>query len=334
MELLKMRKIAIVLAITALSLSGCKTLDAVPGGLGDLVGTKQVDQAQVQAAFSKASEAYTSAQTAIQNALSQSLKEYDPERVQDANKIWSDLQEEFAELQAKPERALDKASLFSSNTIADEVMEQSQSIIALITSAEKSKNAIVTVLEPIRAHFVVLDSIETQKNFSKRYTQLVDRHNELKTLLIEGEQAKVEEYLPEFSQRLHNLEQDAVEQFYLGAVFSQLKLLANSEKSEVLPSVYTDVKGTAEAAQTFARNNVRDYEEIKGKARLAELQVQRINSLFSEHKLREQSLKNDSVETQLLALETQLFQLTQKAGLGDLRHLSFSEQLNELNKSL
>ncbi|WP_138484633.1 hypothetical protein [Pseudoalteromonas phenolica] len=329
-----MRRTAIVLAITALSLSGCKTLDAVPGGLGDLVGSKQVDQAQVQAAYSKAQEAYTSAQTAMQNASSQSLSDYDPERVQDANKIWSDLQEEFAELQAKPERALDKASLFSSNTVADEVMEQSQNIIALITSAENSKNAIVAVLEPIRAHFLVLDNIETQKNFSKQYTQLVERHDELKALLIEGEQAKVEEYLPEFSQRLHNLEQDAVEQFYLGEVFSKLKSLANSEKSEVLPSVYADVKDTAETAQAFARNNVRDYDGIKDKTRLAELQIQRINSLFSEHKSREQALKSESVEAQLLALETQLFQLTQKAGLGDLRHLSFSDQLNELKKAL
>ncbi|GMM86877.1 hypothetical protein [Pseudoalteromonas sp. MTN2-4] len=329
-----MRKTAIVVAITALSLSGCKTLDAVPGGLGGLVGSKQVDQAQVQAAYSKAQEAYTLAQTAMQTASSQSLIDYDPDRVQDANKVWSDLQDEFAELQAKPERALDKASLFSSNTIADEVMEQSQNIIALITNAENSKNAIVAVLEPIRAHFLVLDNIETQKSFSKQYAQLVERHDELKSLLIEGEQAKVEGYLPEFSQRLHNLEQDAVEQFYLGEVFSQLKSLANSEKSEVLPSVYANVKGTAEAAQIFARNNVRDYDSIKNKTRLAELQIQRINSLFSEHKLRELALKNESVEAQLLALETQLFQLTQKAGLGDLRHLSFLDQLNELKNAL
>lgn len=327
-----MKKTLIALALGTLSLTGCKTLDAVPGGLGDLVGTKEVDQAQVQAVYNKAQEAYLSAKSAIQSIATESLADFDPSRVKAANKIWNDLQEEFAELEAKPERALEKASLFSSNTVADEVMEQSQEITTLIASAQAAKDAIVAVLEPVRAHFAVLDKIEAQKNFPKQYEQLVERHEELKGMLIDGEQAKVEGYLPELNNRLHKLEQDAVEKFYLGEVLSDLKVLANSDKSEVLPAVFVDAKNSAELAQAFARNNVRQYQDIEAKTLLAQLQVKRINRLFEEHIRRKEALKNDSVESQLLALEKQIFQLTQKAGLGDLRHLSFSEQLAELNK--
>jgi hypothetical protein len=332
MELLKMKKTALVLAITTLSLSGCKTLDAVPGGLGDLVGTKQVDQAQVQSVFNKAQEAYLSAKSSIQTIATESLSDFDPEKVKSANKIWNDLQEEFAELQAKPERALDKASLFSSNTVADEIMTQSQEVVALVTAAQNSKNAIVAVLEPVRAHFAVLDKIEAKRNFEKQYVQLEERHEELKGMLIDGEQSKVEGYLPDLNNRLHKLEQDAVEKFYLGDVLADLKVLANSDKSDVLPSVYVDAKNAAELAQAFARNNVRQYQDIEAKTLLAQLQVKRINSLFDEHLRRKEALKDDGVEGQLLGLEKQIYQLTLKAGLGDLRHLSFTEQLDELNK--
>ena len=329
-----MKKTAVVLAIAALTLSGCKTLDAVPGGLGNLVGTKEVDQAQVQAVYNKAQEAYLSAQSSMQIVATESLSDFDPERIKDANKVWSDLQEEFAELQGKPERAIEKASLFSSNTVADEIMEQSQQITTLVSAAQASKNAIVAVLEPVRAHFAVLDKIDAKKNFEKQYAQLVSRHEELKEMLIEGEQTKVEGYLPDLNNRLHKLEQDAVEKFYLGEVLADLKALANSDKSDVLPSVFVDAKNAAELAQAFARNNVRQYQDIEAKTLLAQLQVKRINSLFSEHISRKEALKDDAVEVQLLSLEKQIYQLTQKAGLGDLRHLSFTEQLEQLNKTI
>ena len=156
---------------------------------------------------------------------------------------------------------------------------------------------------------------------------------ELKEMLIEGEQSKVEGYLPDLNNRLHKLEQDAVEKFYLGEVLADLKVLANSDKSDVLPSVFVDAKNAAELAQAFARNNVRQYQDIEAKTLLAQLQVKRINSLFSEHISRKEALKDDTVEVQLLGLEKQIYQLTQKAGLGDLRHLSFTEQLAELNKA-
>lgn len=328
-----MKKTAVVLAIAALTLSGCKTLDAVPGGLGDLVGTKEVDQAQVQAVYNKTQEAYLSAQSSMQIVATESLSDFDPERIKDANKVWNDLQEEFAELQGKPERALEKASLFSSNTVADEIMEQSQQITTLVSAAQASKNAIIAVLEPVRAHFAVLDKVDANKNFEKQYAQLVSRHEELKEMLIDGEQSKVEGYLPDLNNRLHKLEQDAVEKFYLGEVLADLKVLANSDKSDVLPSVFVDAKNATELAQAFARNNVRQYQDIEAKTLLAQLQVKRINSLFSEHISRKEALKDDAVEAQLLSLEKQIFQLTQKAGLGDLRHLSFTEQLAELNKA-
>lgn len=328
-----MRKTTLAIVLTAATLSGCKTLESVQGGLGGLVEAKQVDQAQVQAVFSKAQEAYLEAKSAVQTISTESLAEYDADRVRKANKIWVDLQEEFTELQAKPERALEKASLFSSNTVADEIMAQSQEVTSLVFAAQSAKSAIIAVLEPIRAHFAVLDKIEAKSNFSKQYAQLEERHEELKELLIDGEQAKVEGYLPELNNRLHKLEQDAVEQFYLGTVLSDLRELANSDKAKVLPLVYVDVKNSTELAQAFARNNVRQYQDITAKTLLAELQVKRINSLYIEHIQRKEALDNDSVEKQLLSLEKQIFKLTTKAGLGDLRHLSFSEQLAELNKA-
>ena len=308
-------------------------MDAVPSSLGNLVGNKQVDQAEVQAVFNKTQEAFLGAQEAINTISSESLSEYDTDRVNQANEIWVELQEEFAEVQEKPERALDKASLFSSNTVADEVMAQSQEIVSLVGMAQNSKNAILTVLRPVREHFSVLDKVEAKQNFPKQYSQLVKRHNDLKQLLIEGEQAKVEGYLPELNDQLHNLEQDAVEKFYLGSVLSDLRELANSDKAKLLPVVYLDAKNTIELAQSFSRNNVRQYQDIKAKTLLAKLQVNRINSLYAEHLRRKNAISDDKVEQQLLELEKQILQLTTGAGLGDLRHLSFSKQLTEIRKA-
>ncbi|MCO7189919.1 MULTISPECIES: hypothetical protein [unclassified Pseudoalteromonas] len=321
---------SIALLLTVALLGGCKTLDSV----SNIVSSDSATPEQIQAAYSKAEAAYLEAQRAIALSAEESLVEYDSERTAKANKLWQSLQGDFAELRANPGESLDSASLFSSDTKADEVMASSQEIVSLLAAAHSAKQAIVSVLEPIRSHFAVLDKLETPRHFERRYERVKRRHLELKEMLVAGKRALVEGSLPEFQSQLHALEQDAAEHYFLGKVLGGVKRLASSDKVEVLPTVFQDVKVTTESAREFIRQNVRAYDDIKHTVNLAELQIKRLEQLFSEHLRRKTAVEDKRVEAQLLTLETQLFQMTQKAGLGDLRHLSFSEQLAAINNKL
>ncbi|TMP36254.1 hypothetical protein [Pseudoalteromonas rubra] len=324
----KQSSIALLLVVTLLG--GCKTLDSV----SNIVSGDSATPEQIQAAYSKAEAAYQEAQQAVALAEQEFLIEYDSERTSKANKLWQSLRQDFAELRANPGESLESASLFSSDTKADEVMANSQEIVSLLTAAQSAKQAIVSVLEPVRSHFAVLDKLETQRHFARRYERAQSRHLEFKGMLVAGKRAQVEENLPEFQSQLHALEQDAAEHYFLGKVLEDVKRLASSDKAEVLPTVYQDVKTKTESARGVIRQNVRAYDDIKHTVNLAELQIKRLEQLFSEHLRRKTAVEDKRVETHLLALETQLFQLTQKAGLGDLRHLSFSEQLEAINDKL
>ncbi|ALU43737.1 hypothetical protein [Pseudoalteromonas rubra] len=324
----KQSSIALLLAVTLLG--GCKTLDSV----SNIVSSDKATPEQIQAAYSKAEAAYQEAQQAMSLSAEEALADYDIERTSDANKLWQSLQKDFAELQANPAESLESASLFSSDTKADEVMEGSQEIVALISAAHSAKQAIISVLEPIRSHFAVLDKLETQTHFESRYERLGEQHDRLKRMLVEGKQPQVEEYLPELQSQLHTLEQDAAEHYFLGQVLDKVRTLANSEKADRLPRVYLDVKTLTESTQGFIRQNVRAYDDIKGQVKLTELQIQRIDQLFNEYLKRKAAVDDKQIEAPLLELESQLFNMTQKAGLGDLRHLSFSEQLEAISSKL
>ncbi|WP_125563011.1 hypothetical protein [Pseudoalteromonas rubra] len=324
----KQSSIALLLAVTLLG--GCKTLDSV----SNIVSSDKATPEQIQAAYHKAEAAYQEAQKAIGLSAEAELSEYDSERTSKASKLWQSLQDDFAELSANPAESLESASLFSSDTKADEVMAVSQEIVSLIAAAQSAKQAIVSVLESVRAHFVVLDKLEAGQQFARRYARLAARHDDFKEMLVAGKRIEVEGALPELQSQLHVLEQDAAEHFFLGKVLSEVRTLATSDKADILPTVYQDVKVTAESAQSYIRQNVRAYEDIKHKVKLAELQIKRMEQLFSEHMRRQAAIDDKRAEAPLLALEAQLLEMTNKAGLGDLRHLSFSEQLAAINNKL
>ncbi|MCF2858812.1 hypothetical protein L1286_15105 [Pseudoalteromonas sp. SMS1] len=324
------RKFSVVIGAILISITGCKTLDAVQNTLGDSTPSNE----QVQSAFNRAEAAFMEAQQAMYLARAESLAEYDLQRTQRARKEWQDLQDQFSKLKAKPHQALDSASFFSSQTVSGEIIETGQEIQALVSGAQAAKQLILSVLEPVRSHFAVLDKFDTPQQFSKRYRRLKDQHNVFKAMLVEGKQMQVETRLSEYQAQLTTLEKAAVERHYLGKVFAQLDTIATSPKAYVLPNVYADASNTTEYAKQFIYSNVRAYHLIEEKARSARLQILRLEHLYAEHLARKQALTDKQVEAKLLTLENQLLALTKKAGLGDLRHLSFAQQLAAIEDKL
>ncbi|KZN48930.1 hypothetical protein [Pseudoalteromonas luteoviolacea] len=322
-------KFGLVFGAVLLNITGCKTLDSVQS-----IGGSSPSNEQVQAAYSRAEAAYQEAQQAMYLANTESLIDYDRVRVQKAQKEWQELEESFADLKAKPFEALDSASFFSSQTVSGEIIELSQEVLALIGGAQAAKNLILSVLEPVRSHFAVLDKFAAQEHFPIRYRKLNETHKKYRAMLVDGKQPEVEAELADFNAQLTALEVSAVERYYLGEILSQLRTISASPKAKVLPSVALDASNTSEYAKVYIRNNVRDYEQIEEKVRLAKLQLLRVDSLYQEHLARKEALQKNQVEAQLLELESHLLALTEKAGLGDLRHLSFAEQLSAVKDKL
>ncbi|MBQ4813345.1 hypothetical protein J8M20_18430 [Pseudoalteromonas luteoviolacea] len=323
-------KFGIVFSAVLIVTTGCKTLDSVHNTLGGSSPSAE----QIQAAYNRAEAAYYEAQQAIHLANVESLADYDRNRVDKARQEWQELEEQFTELKAKPHEALDSASFFSSQTVSGEIMSMSQEILALVGGAQAAKKLILSVLEPVRSHFAVLDKFDTQQQFPTRYRKLNKHHNKLKAMLVDGKQPDVEAQLPGFKTQLTRLEKDAVSLHYLGQINVELTAISTSAKAQVLPSVYMDARNTADYAQQFINSNVRDYSSIEDKVHSAKLQILRLEHLFAEHLARKQALDDKQVEAQLLTLENQLLELTEKAGLGDLRHLSFANQLKAVKDKL
>lgn len=322
-------KLGIVFGALLLNMTGCKTLDSV-----QTLGGSSPSNEQVQVAYDRADAAYQEAQQAMYLANMESLVEYDRIRIEKAQKEWRELEKNFAGLKAKPFEALDSASFFSSQTVSGEIIALSQEVVALVAGAQAAKQLILSVLEPVRSHFAVLDKFAAKEHFPKQYRKLSDIHKKFRAMLVNGQQPDVESRLEQFNAQMTALEVSAVERHYLGEIKSQLRVIETSLKAKVLPSVVQDAANTSEYAKVYIQNNVRDYEQIEDKARLAKLQVLRVESLYQEHVKRKNALKNNQVEAQLLTFESQLLALTEKAGLGDLRHLSFAEQLAAVKDKL
>ncbi|BDF95694.1 MULTISPECIES: hypothetical protein [Pseudoalteromonas] len=332
-----MKKILLATIIVTVGLTGCKTIESVQKDLGSITSGLTGEQAtpeQLQLAYEKAEQAFQEALTAYNLIDSESLADFDAEKVAEAKKIWQVLDREFDELRLSPEHALDSASLFSSDTVADEVMEQSLEVINLVTAASLSKERITAVLKPVRDEFAVLTQIDAKIHFEKRYALLDEQHQELKELLIDGKEAQVEKYVPQLLEQLTALEKDAVVQFYFSEHINKIYSLANSDKVSVFPVVYGDVKSQLAEGQAYAQKNYRDYDNIKVAADLVAHQIDRINSLFSEYTELKTALGNKEIESELLKFEAELAELTEAVGLGDLRNLTFSEQLKEVKNKL
>lgn len=332
-----MKKILLATIIASVSLTGCKTIESVQKDLGSITSGLTGDEAtpeQVQLAYEKAEQAFQEALTAYNLIDSEALADFDTEKVYEAKEVWQVLESEFAELRLSPGHALDSASLFSSDTVADEIMEQSQQVIILVEGATVSKERITAVLKPVREEFAVLTQIDAKIHFEKRYSTLNEQHQELKQLLIDGKEAQVEQYVPQLLEQLTALEKDAVVQFYFSEHIHKIYKLANSDKASVFPAVYRDVKIHLEQGQVYAQQNYREYDGIKLKADLVAHQIARINSLYSEYTNLKTALDDKEIENELLKFENELAELTEKVGLGDLRNLTFSEQLNKVKEKL
>ncbi len=332
-----MKKILLATIIASVSLTGCKTIESVQNDLGSITSGLTGDEAtpeQIQLAYDKAEQAFQQALTAYNLIDAESLVDFDAEKVADAKKIWQVLESEFEELRLSPEHALDSASLFSSDTVADEVMEQSLEVISLVNAASLSKERITAVLKPVRDEFAVLTQIDAKIHFEKRYALLDEQHQELKDLLIDGKEEQVEKYVPQLLEQLTALEKDAVVQFYFSEHINKIYNLANSDKASVFSVVYSDIKKQLEQGQTYAQQNYRDYDNIKLEADLVAHQITRINSLYSEYTSLKTALDDKEIERELLQFESELAELTEAIGLGDLRNLTFSEQLQQVKEKL
>lgn len=332
-----MNRILPLSLMVALSLTGCKTMDSMQKDLGSLtsaIGGEEATPEQLQLAYEKAEQAFQEALTAYNLIDSDSLADFDDEKVGEAKKIWQVLEREFEELRLSPEHALDSASLFSSDTVADEIIEQSLEIISLVNAASLSKERITAVLKPVRDEFAVLTQIDAKIHFEKRYTLLDEQHQELKELLIDGKESEVKQYVPQLLEQLVALEKDAVVQFYFSEHINKIYNLANSDKASVFPVVYSNVKSQLAEGQNYARKNYRDYDNIKIEADLVAHQIGRINSLYSEYTGLKAALDDKEIESELLKVEEELAGLTEAVGLGDLRNLTFSEQLQQIKEKL
>lgn len=333
-----MNKFAIISSLLLFSLSGCKTIDSVQQDLGSLAssitGEEQATPEQIQAAYEKAQSVFQEALTAYNQIDTENLAQFDEERVAKARKVWAVLEPEFNELRLAPEYALKSASLFSSDTVADEVMSQSQEVISLVTEAQLAKQRITSVLQPIRDEFAILDQLDAETSYEKRYRELDKQHQQLKEMLIDGQEQQVAEYVPKLLEQLIDLEKDAVVQFYFSQYIEKIYGLANSKKVDIFPTVYQDVRKQLEQGGAFSKANYREYEQIKQHAALLSLQIDRINSLYAEYLAQKSAIDKDTVEAHMLSLESEIYALTMAAGLGDLRGLSFQEQLQQVRKAI
>lgn len=333
-----MNKFAIISSLLLFSLSGCKTIDSVQQDLGSLAssitGEEQATPEQIQAAYEKAQSVFQEALTAYNQIDTENLAQFDEERVAKARKVWAVLEPEFNELRLAPEHALKSASLFSSDTVADEVMSQSQEVISLVTEAQLAKQRITSVLQPIRDEFAILDQLDAETSYEKRYRELDKQHQQLKEMLIDGQEQQVAEYVPKLLEQLIDLEKDAVVQFYFSQYIEKIYGLANSKKVDIFPTVYQDVRKQLEQGETFSKANYREYEQIKQHAALLSLQIDRINSLYAEYLAQKSAIDKDTVEAHMLSLESEIYALTMAAGLGDLRGLSFQEQLQQVRRAI
>jgi len=332
-----MKKLVLASIIISASLTGCKTIESVQSDLGNLtsgLSGEEVTPEQLQLAYEKAEQAFQEALTAYNLIDSEALADFDTEKVYEAKEVWQVLESEFAELRLSPDHALDSASLFSSDTVADEIMEQSQQVITLVEGVTVSKERITAVLKPVREEFAVLTQIDAKIHFEKRYSTLDEQHQELKQLLIDGKEAQVEQYVPQLLEQLTALEKDAVVQFYFSEHINKIYKLANSDKASVFPIVYEEVKTQLRRGQTYAHQHNREYDGIKLEADRVAHQIARINSLYGEYANLKTALDEKEIENELLKFESELAELTEKVGLGDLRNLTFSEQLNKVKEKL
>jgi len=327
----------VLLSALTLGLSGCKTLDSVQEDLGGLTSGIMGESAtpeQIKAAFEKTQMAFESAEHKIKSVESEDLAEYDVKRAKKITELWQELQQNYAKVMLDNSKVVDRVSLFSSTSYGESIANNSVELIKLVDQAQAVKDKVLALLKPVRDGFSVLDNLKAKLNFKTQYGQLKKKELHLKELLTEGEEAQVQAYMPTMLANMQTLEKKAVVKHYLGDVLAQIKVLANSEKAKVLPNVYDTIRVLSTESVSFANLNFRDYEKINLKVEGVKHQLARIDSLFAQEQALQLVTKEQTFESYLLNMESQLFEMSKKAGLGDMRHLSFAEQLNQIQTKL
>ncbi|QPL43061.1 hypothetical protein IT970_00865 [Pseudoalteromonas sp. A41-2] len=117
-------------SVLLLSLTACKTMDAVQEDISDigtsLFSSEEMDES-AQDAFLKAQEAFYEADRVRKQHSQLTAKE---------RSLWLELEEDYKVLLATPSKATEKESYFSDTTLADGVMMQSLQFIELVESGE------------------------------------------------------------------------------------------------------------------------------------------------------------------------------------------------------
>ncbi|MDP5213292.1 hypothetical protein ORJ66_09590 [Pseudoalteromonas tunicata] len=330
-----MKILPIILTALVLLLPGCKTLESVQDDLGSLTSNIMGPDAtpeQIAAAFNEANKSFSIAKEQINIAENEELNAFDKTRVTEAQKLWQELEADFSKIQADKSNILSRSSLFSSQTNLQKINASSAKIFELITAATQVKDRILLVLKPVRDNFTVLNNLNTAKSFSEQFGKLNAKYQQLTGMLAQGQDVQVEAYLPTMLANQLDLEKNAVVEFYLAQVIAEIKVIANSDKASMLPSTYAQVRTLLDDSVLFAKTNNRDYQAIEMKRDEIQHHLNRIDNLYAQHQALKLVSKDLSFENYLLDIEQSLFSLTQKAGLGDKRHLTFKQQFELLKE--
>ncbi|WP_394193427.1 hypothetical protein [Pseudoalteromonas atlantica] len=120
----------ILLVMFLVVLTGCETVESVQqdvSAFSDNIFSSSGSEEDIVNAYEKAQEAYSEAnkvrkQTSSLNAQQRSL--------------WAELESDYQKLVANPDSAVDKESIFSDGTLAENIMTQSLEFIELTAKAD------------------------------------------------------------------------------------------------------------------------------------------------------------------------------------------------------
>lgn len=115
--------------VLAISLSACETMNSMQediSNFSDNLFSSEVDES-TRDAFMKAQEAYLEADTVRKKKASLNAQQ---------RSLWLELEQGYNTLKAQPERATEKESYFSDNSLADNVMAQSLQFIQAVEASD------------------------------------------------------------------------------------------------------------------------------------------------------------------------------------------------------
>jgi uncharacterized protein YceK len=334
-----MRQLPIILVVCGvLVLPGCKTIDSATSGLANLasaIGGSNYTPEQIQGAQMEAKSALDLAAAAIKKAQEEQLSDYAPERIREALKLFEKANAIYGKAStSNGEYLLEKASLFSSQSNLQELQGYQLDVQRLVSESAVIKDKQLAVLRPVNELYGIIDKFNGQALFTKRYEQTLTA----KALLIKeiraGNEAKQTQILDGLLSDLTALEKNVIEHVYFNELSNQAKVLAKTDLAQQVKVAFTDFTAALSQGIQYSQENVRDYAGIEQLQAKTQHLLERASSLNETVIKLKTAAKEAALENELLVLEQQLFQLSQALGLGDIRHRSIEQQLNEINAAL